>query len=210
MSSQSPLYAILPLFENLPTKAIYLIGLLESKTTIPAEIFPALEAKLIQGRIGEVHEIMARFENKATESDASEMINKLKGTEIYKEKFVFFNEETCFICGENKNSEEKLALSECRHIFHKICLINEMEFLLSNNVSVLKCPCCSFVIEINDLFRFLPPLLLNAYDNIKSLSVSQMKLKVQCSNLKCKEIFEVESQQKNCKSCGYEINLELN
>ena len=138
------------------------------------------------------------------------MIFKMKRTELFHEKFTFFNEESCFICGSNENLEEKVTLSECRHSFHKTCLINEMEFLLSNNVSILNCPFCGLMIEINDLFRFLPPLLLNTYDNIKSLSMSQMKPKVQCANLKCKEIFEVEKNQIHCKACGKMINLEIN
>ena len=115
-----------------------------------------LENKLIEGKIGEVHEYLKEHNNEYTTQDLVKIIKKLKNSDLFHQKIAIPLEEKCFICGSPKYNYETFTIASCKHCFHKECLINELHFLFENYVDLIRCPLCSEVISNSDFQKILP------------------------------------------------------
>lgn len=213
------------LFQDLPPSAIYLAGYLEAKTelsqevilkfirkiylaySVPTNMMPSIEKKLFEGRIGEVNELLKeKFSLRG--SSPSNLITQLKSCNIYKQKIEKKSSEACFVCGKIKKNDEVFVFTECKHGFHKDCIANQLEYLLTKNVWQLRCFICANPISLNDLVLVLPPLLLETYDRIRARSSYRGQFKAQCTNPSCKEIILVCGEDTICEHCETKIRVD--
>jgi len=213
------------LSQDLPPSGIYLAGYLEAKTelsqevilkflrkvyltySVPANLMPSLEKKLYEGRIGEVSELLKKNFS-LRDSNPYNLITQLKSCNIYKQKIGKTSSEACFICHEIKKTENVFVFTECKHEFHKDCILNQLEFMLTRNVWQLRCFICANLISLNDLVIVLPPLLLESYDRIRARSSYIGRFNAQCTNPGCKEIICVYDEDMKCEHCGTKIRID--
>ena len=195
---------IFNLLNDLPLKAAYYLGILEVKTEIPRltlakflrrlylnksitnELLLWIEEKLYQGKIGEAHECIKKINH---ENSINDVIDRLKSSEVYHQRFSINPENTCFICGEFLNKYETYVLNECKHCFHKDCLVKEIEYLMLNEVSFIKCPSCPRAISLNELNYFISNSLVKQYRESGQTRNSNQIENVLCANIKCGNIF---------------------
>ncbi|OMJ87878.1 hypothetical protein SteCoe_10280 [Stentor coeruleus] len=149
-----------------------------------------INAKVMKGYIGEVAEFL-QSKDLVKAQDIASLIQSLKKSDLYQQKFQTNIDERCLICGKSLEIEENHVIVDCKHSFHKYCLIKEIEYLLKNNVSILRCPSCLHCLGLLELMKFLPPLLLETYDRQKSLSLSGYTSKINAQIKKCKEIIDL-------------------
>lgn len=210
--------------QGLPLSAIYLCGVVEKKTGLSNAVISRflrtiyensevsdeemkwVEERLSEGMIGEVHEYL---KGKRPCEDIESLIWKMKNSEKYHKKCQVPLERSCFCCGDFTSRHETYVLNDCKHCFHKNCLISEIEYLLEKDVSIIKCPFCAVEIQISDLKVFLPPTLMQKYDSINYLNLSRIRQRVQCENVKCGEIFDLQKNQKNCENCGVGLQIKM-
>lgn len=213
------------LLKDLPPSAIYLAGYLEGKTSLKQEVIlkflrkvyltyiipesqlANIEKKLFDCRIAEVSQLLEESYSFKT-SNPDILISSLKSCNIYKQKVNKSSLKTCFVCGKRKIPEESFAFTECKHSFHQVCIVSQLEYLLGNNVWQLRCFVCADLISLNDLVVMLPPLLLESYDKIRARSSLNRGFKVQCTNPICKEIIWVENENWNCVHCKTRVRLD--
>ena len=95
----------LSLLKDLPPKASYFLGVLHAKTGLQLHVLSGfllkiyrnpiaspeqlcwVEEKLAEGKIGEIQEKIQNFHKTSLNQDISELIQKLKNSEVYKKKF---------------------------------------------------------------------------------------------------------------------------
>ena len=224
MSDNPEISEILSDLKDLPASAIYLSGILRIKSKLPPDVISKflhriylnyslipediswIESKLLEGRIGEVHEFLKA---KPVSTDLLILVDRLKLSETYSKKYLLSSERSCFCCGESRSRYETYVLSECKHCFHKACLITEIEYLLREKVSFIKCPFCSVMISQFDLKRILPSTRHEKYNEVSYLNLGRTSHRVVCENYCCKEIFDLQRNQKSCMTCGTPIKFDI-
>lgn len=215
------------LLQSLSSTEAYLSAIVQMKCDLPFDVAGKFVRKalrrgdlsaddqeriytsIMKGHIGEAAEFL-QSKDQAKTQDIASLIQSLKNSDLYQQKFEMNIDDRCIICGKSLEIEEKYAIVECKHMFHRSCLIKEMEYLLKNNVSILRCPTCAHCLGLLELMKFLPPLLLETYDRQKSLSLSGHTSKIQCTNIKCKEIIDLNPSLEFCKYCQSRIVLDIN
>ena len=224
MSANTEIVEILRDLKDLPASAIYLSGILRIKAKLPPNIISKflhriylnyslipediswIEHKLLEGKIGEVHEFL---KTKPVSTDLGVLVDRLKLSETYSKKYPLSSEKACFCCGEVRSRYETYVLSECKHCFHKACLITEFEYLLGEKISIIKCPFCSAKISLADLRRILPPMRFEKYNEISYLNLQRSDHRIVCENYCCKEIFDLQRNQKSCMTCSTPFRFDI-
>jgi hypothetical protein len=216
----------LMLFKALPAKAMYFLGVLQVKTQLAIDVIGNflerlylsyefndetwfwIEDKLLDGRIGEVNDFLETDYVKKNNQKIISLIEKLKTSKLYSEKYEIIQFKSCFLCGNLINIQENYLTEHCGHLFHKKCLIDEIDYLLDNKVTVLRCPSCIHNFKWAEL-KFLPNRVLKKLKNLDWYKKSGAE-KVQCSNLKCGNVFAIGINQKACGNCGVKVSFDTN